>query len=532
MVHDSSSKHHTANMKLLLVILACLAASSAVPVEKQKRDILPGDPRYGTDQHHHHHHHENVVEDARASSGYSYSFPETENQRAHVHLPSNSYGPPGYQPGTPLNKEFVAPTSDVIQYSTPVPNFQVSDSVQTPQLTNTYIPVNTEVKKTVTTATISVPVEKTNFVKAAPPATSYGTPVAHHTTNTLDASSDSRVETTLKTVKTQLQDHQLLDVPSPQVTVTQQAPVSKGVAHYATGVKSIPVTTTFTKNLQADTLFTDNLPTFQSSIGGFYNAPSYSLPTTVYTNLQPSYSTFHTGFTGLGVDYPLRTLSHQVQFQQPLTAHFSNAIPTSYSFPQTSYQLPQTLTQFVQHSEPSVSTVQNYSPVQTQTKVQPVQQNLETVTHVEPAHHKVETLTPVHKVQSVEVLPQRTVVESVKTNATPLTHTQVQKGPIGDFFQNFSENLPSLPSFPSLPSLPSLPSFPSLPGLPTLSSTPAPQIESASPVSTQVFESKDSIAIENPLLSADNNLKGTVVQHVTPANEYVQPTAANGGYVY
>lgn len=301
------------------------------------------------------------------------------------------------------------------------------------------------------------------------------------------------------------------------------------MTHYATGVKSIPVTTTFTRNFQADTLFTDNSPTFQSSLGGFYNVPSYSVPSTVYTNLQPSYNTYQTGFTGLGLDYPLRSLNHQVQFQQPLTTHFSNAIPSTYSFPQTSYQLPQTLTQIVQHSESPVRTVQNYAPVQTLTKVQPVHQNLETVSHVQPAHHSVETLTPVHKVQSVEVLPQQTVVESVKTNETPLTHTQVQKGPIEDFFQNLSENLPSLPSFPSLPSLPS---FPSLPGLPSLPSTPAPEIESASPVATHVTDSKDSITIENPLLPSDNNLKGTVVQHVTPANEYVQPTDANGGYVY
>ncbi|XP_018302680.1 anti-sigma-I factor RsgI2 [Mycetomoellerius zeteki] len=74
-------------MKLLLfTFVVCFAATLAAPADKQKRDILPGDPRYGT-EHDHHHEHENEVQSQQI------------------------YGPPSHTPGKPLGADFFT-TSD------------------------------------------------------------------------------------------------------------------------------------------------------------------------------------------------------------------------------------------------------------------------------------------------------------------------------------------------------------------------------------------------------------------------------------
>lgn len=77
-------------------------ASLTAATEKPKRDILPGDIRYGTDYHNHHHHHhqeENELEVSRSLGGYvgSYSVLNDESKQ--------SYGPPDYQPSKPLSIE-------------------------------------------------------------------------------------------------------------------------------------------------------------------------------------------------------------------------------------------------------------------------------------------------------------------------------------------------------------------------------------------------------------------------------------------
>ncbi|XP_018362115.1 PREDICTED: kinesin-related protein 10-like [Trachymyrmex cornetzi] len=71
---------------LLLTFVVCFAAALAAPADKPKRDILPGDPRYGT-EHDHHHEHENEVQSQQ------------------------TYGPPSHIPGKPLGADFFA-TSD------------------------------------------------------------------------------------------------------------------------------------------------------------------------------------------------------------------------------------------------------------------------------------------------------------------------------------------------------------------------------------------------------------------------------------
>lgn len=80
-----------------------MTVSSAFPEPKQKRDVLPGDPRYGFN-----HHLDNVVQVK--------SFDDESV------LP-DVYGPPGYQPGAPLGNEYLSPLA-FTEYSTPVTGIQ------------------------------------------------------------------------------------------------------------------------------------------------------------------------------------------------------------------------------------------------------------------------------------------------------------------------------------------------------------------------------------------------------------------------
>lgn len=81
-----------------------LTVTSAFPEPKQKRDILPGDPRYGID-----HHLDNVVQ------------VKTFNEGSVV---QDVYGPPGYQPGAPLGNEYLSPLA-ITEYSTPVTGMKI-----------------------------------------------------------------------------------------------------------------------------------------------------------------------------------------------------------------------------------------------------------------------------------------------------------------------------------------------------------------------------------------------------------------------
>ncbi|KYN34605.1 hypothetical protein ALC56_11093 [Trachymyrmex septentrionalis] len=90
----------------------CFAAALAAPADKQKRDILPGDPRYGT-EHDHHHEHENEVQILKAAGGYigSYTVPDDTEDHSFQVQPQQTYGPPSHIPGKPLGADFFA-TSD------------------------------------------------------------------------------------------------------------------------------------------------------------------------------------------------------------------------------------------------------------------------------------------------------------------------------------------------------------------------------------------------------------------------------------
>ncbi|XP_008558166.1 putative mediator of RNA polymerase II transcription subunit 12 [Microplitis demolitor] len=117
-------------MKFFLLSVVCLVGSAlSLPVasNRQRRDILPGDPRYGTDYHLHHHHHDNhdnggfqVVKSVGEYSG-SYN------------SPAPVYGPPGYQPGTPVSypdQSYQTPTVHEQHYNPIIPSTSYGVPVQ------------------------------------------------------------------------------------------------------------------------------------------------------------------------------------------------------------------------------------------------------------------------------------------------------------------------------------------------------------------------------------------------------------------
>ena len=109
----------------LKMFQTCLAASSALSLPKQKRDILPGDPRYDEANNHHHHHHQNVVEDVK-SVGDLYA-----------ELPQNTYGS---QSSVPLNNQYLLPVDDVGRQSASVPNsYGVPDTIQVTEINNSIV---------------------------------------------------------------------------------------------------------------------------------------------------------------------------------------------------------------------------------------------------------------------------------------------------------------------------------------------------------------------------------------------------------
>lgn len=62
------------------------------------------------------------MEDAR-SLGNSYA-----------EIPETVYGPPGYQPGVPLNNEYLSPLSDINAYPAEVLSYGFPDTVHVTQI--------------------------------------------------------------------------------------------------------------------------------------------------------------------------------------------------------------------------------------------------------------------------------------------------------------------------------------------------------------------------------------------------------------
>ncbi|XP_076299549.1 uncharacterized protein LOC143218307 [Lasioglossum baleicum] len=450
MILKSSSNHHPLNMRLLLIALTCLGAAIAAPQLKQKRDILPGDPRYGTDYHHHHHHHaKTIVESTKSTDGYSYDIPETPLQ-----LPQEIYGPPHYQQEITVNNDYLPPA-----LVTPGPSYGEPIGVNAPLEIAPEEPAIVDVRTVLSSTPLPLPLEHVQPVTLSPLTTSYGTPVVDHVKTAVKT-----FEAPVKTVKTEIHGHATLDVAKPVLKVKE--PLVQGT-HVVTGVQSVPtVATTVTKNYVSGSLINKSVPTLHSTVGlvPTFNAvshtPSVFDHSTALTGAHVDFSGFGTDLTSL---HGLKSLNTDTTFTSGLSsAHIGGpltsfkSIPTvhpvqyqTYGVPHTNFQLPESLTHIEQHVAPAVKTFETVTPApflhsvkSVQPQVHPVQtlhtyqaplKSVETLTHVhQPLHQTLTHVAPVNTVKTLDTLTyarqplQQTVthvkpVHTVKTVDT-LTH--------------------------------------------------------------------------------------------------------------
>ncbi|KOC67823.1 hypothetical protein WH47_12153 [Habropoda laboriosa] len=607
MILNSSFKHHTASMRLLFIALTCLAACSALPQPKQKRDILPGDPRYDSS---HHHSHENAIENAKSSPGYAFPIPK---------VPHEAYGPPGFEPGVPLSENLFKPVIDV-EYSTPVPTHGIPDSVHIPDvIKKCNEPHDVHLEKPITAATVSLPLEELKSVAVTPPSTSYGISVLGHvkTTDKSEIGLDSHVKT-IETVKTKLDSHEVVDVHTPTVKVVEHAPITPEVTHITSGVKTVPtLTTTLTKDVNP--WLNGDISGIQTSLGGTFDIPtidlSYGLSSGLYNFPQSTFDAYPNGYNSYSLSLP----SVEVPPSLPLPLHDTKGIPTGYPFspdikiPRTDLQVPYSLAHFIQRTQPahilqslpSGSSFESFSsplhPVpspdtlsaahplsyaDTLTRVHadasvkaigplpsvehtlpaiPSAKSVETVSTV----HPVPTVNTVHPVESLSTLHPLPTVKSLHPVDTISAYHSL---PAVKSIHSVETAIPSLHVAPTLPTVHPLPpvetipshhvtptvdalsavhSFPTVKTIPSLhgvfshfshfttttTTTAAPTTSTtttaASTTNRTSYHITDDlhqggIAIDNPFLSIDDHL----VSAVTSANEYVQPTDINGGYIY
>ncbi|XP_006610175.1 location of vulva defective 1-like isoform X1 [Apis dorsata] len=536
MIFHSLFKQHTVNMRLLLIALTYLTVSSAFPEPKHKRDVLPGDPRYGID-----HHLDNVVQVK--------SFDDKS-------VVQDVYGPPGYQPGAPLGNDYLSPLA-ITEYSTPVAEV-----------------VNVEPEKVVSSTTFSVPVESVETVNVTPPPAPYGIPVDKTVKTAVNTESASQVKSTVKTVNTRVHEG------SPStVNIVEHWPTVKQVTHFTNGAKINPsVTKTVRKNVLGNTL----LPTVYASYGGVLNIPGY-----VSSQLPSLYSTLQS----IPVD-------HAVNLNVPLSLSSSHqldktVVPTAYSVAQPAFSAPHThiLQRAPVHTLyalPSVSSLpfETLSPIQpvssvgtltpvhatrTYTPVQSVEtlpssnlvhtvESVKSVKTSSPVQHAVptvvESLTPVVSVstasplQSVDTVDpiksvrivshqpvetQHSVTEVLKTKSVPVIHISDQGLQDKQFLGNFFYQLATmyLPNFSTLRPPSSTSTSPSSSSSSSTSRahsksqlTTSQPVKVTTPVTILSDDTYNQELVNNPVSASKQ------VVSVTPANEYVQPTEANGGYVY
>jgi len=124
----------------------CFAVALAAPADKSKRDILPGDPRFGNErsdshfgtEHDHHHEHVNEVQVLKAAGGYvgSYTVPDNTEDHSFQIQPQSSYGPPSHTPGKPLGTDFFTSSEDLDK--SPVSVFVPSTSYGIPDTTQVF----------------------------------------------------------------------------------------------------------------------------------------------------------------------------------------------------------------------------------------------------------------------------------------------------------------------------------------------------------------------------------------------------------
>ncbi|XP_046828801.1 uncharacterized protein LOC124428599 isoform X3 [Vespa crabro] len=312
-------------MKFLLLTVLCSVASLTAAVEKPKRDILPGDLRYGTDYHHNHHHHqENELEISKSLGGYvgSYSVPNDESKQ--------SYGPPDHQPGKPLSIEqhtTIVKTNPQV----PVPTYGIVEVNQAQTLNKQYLsPVIDAAKKVhlKTLTTLTKPVETPGNTQES---TSYEIPAV----KTLAV--DTKVEQTVlpevhdhseetKTVqKTQLTVPQVSDVAhhTPVVDSSLLLPVNNLPIHLNTDTDfsnltplTIDQSSTFADHVQSqpnfDTAYQFNLRNIDA-VGSQQKLLNSQLP----------YVSSHT----YGVPYQFPQSQYTSQIHQSLPSQLNNLVP-------------------------------------------------------------------------------------------------------------------------------------------------------------------------------------------------------------
>ncbi|XP_076763169.1 uncharacterized protein LOC143430676, partial [Xylocopa sonorina] len=484
-------KHHTVSMRLLLIAVSCLAVSLALPKPEEKKLTLTDDAAsYETS------HDKNAVTDKRSVGGYFVSSPDV--------LP-DAYGPPGYEPGVPLGNDYLPPVG-LVKVSTPVPEVQ-----------QTY--VKPEVAHTVSSTTLSVPVEETKTVTVAPSSTSYGVPVAGTVKTSVGTAANAHVKSTVKTVKTEIHEEEQ-NVPQSVVNVVHQAPAVDDVARFASGVKTVPaVTTTVTKNVVGSVPLAGSLPNVYDSYAKDFNVPAvtsqqpYTLTHTVNRVQEPVRTLTVPSVAPVSTLVPLQTLTplsqvRTVQSVKSVNTPVQQTVHTVQSVPTVEYT--KTLT--------PVQQVQVHTPVQSA----PVVKTVETVTPVHTVHteQSVKTAAAAHPVKSVEILSPpplqptescHTLTKVVKT--VPVTGEHVQKG----FFDDVGQFLQ--PFFPFLPQAST--------GAPIAVTTENPETVflSSTPLPTAVV--KESASVSNPVL-----VNAQVVSSTVSPLENVQPTHVNGGYLY
>ncbi|XP_011630982.1 uncharacterized protein LOC105423045 isoform X2 [Pogonomyrmex barbatus] len=146
-------------MKLLLTFVICFTVALAAPADKQKRDILPGDPRYGTEHHPHHHEQnpqENEVQVLKAAGGYVGSFTVPDDTVDHsLQVQSEQYGPPNHTPGKPLGSEpFVTGDEKIsVPLQVPATSYGIPDITQI-GISNLLSPISDDKKSSLLKTTL------------------------------------------------------------------------------------------------------------------------------------------------------------------------------------------------------------------------------------------------------------------------------------------------------------------------------------------------------------------------------------------
>ncbi|XP_043681537.1 uncharacterized protein LOC122635406 isoform X1 [Vespula pensylvanica] len=476
-------------MRFLLLTVLCSVAALTAAIEKSKRDILPGDLRYGTDYHNHHHHHqENELEVSRSLGGYvgSYSVSNDELKQ--------SYGPPNYQPGKPLSTE---QHTTVVKNNpqVPVPSYGVPEVNQVQTLNKQYLsPVVDAAKKvqSKTLTTFTKPVETTLSQKEtvdylAPsvkaPVTSYGDPVTTveiKTAGNLQEPTsygvpavktsavpllDTKVE---QTVLPKVHDHleETKTVHETQVKTQLTVPQVSDVAHQTPVVDSsllLPVNDLPTP-VNTNTDFSKLVPLTVDQSSTFVDHPDFD--TAYQFNLRNSGS--------LGNQQKLLN----VQLPNPYVSPYTYGV--SYQFPHSLYTS--------QVHQPLPSQLNNLVPY-------PLAGNNHLFTN------------------------------NVKVK---------EPGSIGTFFQETFSNLqfPQFPQLPQLPQLSQLPQFPNLGSffqLPTPAPTPVP--ENLDVVEGKKVEPTDHLFDSKPV-ALDTSLTKTSTVVTKTSSGYTQPVDENGAYVY